>query len=542
MKTANKTKLLRRGCLLGCGLVAGLFGCAGVRSQSVTSAGPTVSTPATGLKSQRVVSTPLLDGSTSRVLTDLELLHFDALAQFNFAPQSLTSWLQRLGPLLDAQLLPEGTDRTVLVQTLFHKDRPAEFLIVASPPLASAKQQALLEQLQRSLPPRAQLTDYAVRLTAKAGRGAEPAAGGATLAAQLPRPLAARLQEFKSAGTKQRVEQLRVWARTEVLPVLAAVMVTVPEQFSGVRSVGQLVQGLDFGHAVAVGSLLDHNPQYWRGMAEMTQGNPLIPAARVFMHVANGEIDTARLFLKPVYYFSKENNLAHDYIDLLKEMLIVFQSDLEKKIAEGVDFHDQNKYNEAIAVYDSIIAEYPCSALAIYEKFFSRSMLRAQALAGASPTVPGGARPPASKLSEAQAEWQDYRPRVYACNPLFTVDVLARTPKEKYQAMRRYLIRDLFKSEAAAPGDWLRMADIALDLEEYGFSAHVYYMISTMLEGASAGERKMIDHWLYCLEKMGVTSIKQLFQGEHELEFDRISAERRRLMERWPEPAARPGI
>jgi hypothetical protein len=52
----------------------------------------------------------------------------------------------------------------------------------------------------------------------------------------------------------------------------------------------------------------------------------------------------------------------------------------------------------------------------------------------------------------------------------------------------------------------------------------------------------MIDHWLYCLEKMGVTSIKQLFQGEHELEFDRISAERRRLMERWPEPAARPGI
>lgn len=93
----------------------------------VTSAGPTVSTPATGPKSQRVVSTPLLDGSTSRVLTELELLHFDALAQFKLAPQSLTSWLQRLGPLLDAQLLPEGTDRTVLVQTLFHKDRPAEF-------------------------------------------------------------------------------------------------------------------------------------------------------------------------------------------------------------------------------------------------------------------------------------------------------------------------------------------------------------------------------------------------------------------------------
>lgn len=72
------------------------------------------------------------------------------------------------------------------------------------------------------------------------------------------------------------------------------------------------------------------------------------------------------------------------------------------------------------------------------------------------------------------------------------------------------------------------MADIALDLEEYGFSAHVYYMISTMLEGASASNTEMIDHWLYCLEKMGVTSIKQLFQGEHELKFDRISAERHR--------------
>lgn len=470
----------------------------------------------------------------SRFITDLELLSFESLADYDFAPHVFVDWVKRIGVRVDAQLAGDSADRTVLIQVTMHKDRDAELEIAASPPLGELRRRALTADLLQSRPPRTELTDYSVRFVATVGRGAPDRDASCT--PPLTRPLTALVQRLRAASLKERVALLSTWARRDVLPVLARVMQGAPERFPGVRSVGQLLGGLDLSRVVGVAEALDHNPQYWRALSEVQAGNPLVPAARIFLHVANGELDTARLYLKPVYFFSKTDNLAHDYIELFKEFIVIFQADLDERINRGVELHDRGEYQEAINIYEGVLSEYPCSSLALYEKFFSGALL-------ASQKQHPDAAPP-DRPSDLAAQWQRYRPRVYACNPMFTMDARAGTKRESFQAARRHSIRGLFKRERDSAADWVKMADIALDIEEFGFSAHLYFLINSVLDPAQFDNRNLLSYWLYCLEKLGVTTLKAEFKGDHERDFERISDEREQLLQTGltPAPVNRPGI
>ena len=511
---------LRLGLTLGLTLALGLLagGCAPRLARPVDPVPPPAAEPS----------------GKSRFITDLELLSFESLADYDFAPHAFVDWVKRLGARVDAQLAGDPADRTVLIQVTMHKDRDAELVIAASPPLAELRRSALTADLLQSRPPRTELTDYSVRFVATVGRGAPDRDASCT--PPLERPLTALVQRLRAASLKERVALLSAWSRRDVLPVLARVMQGAPERFPGVRSVGQLLGGLDMSRVVAVPEALDHNPQYWRALTEVQTGNPLVPAARIFLHVANGELDTARLYLKPVYFFSKADNLAHDYIELFKELIVIFQADLEERINRGVELHDRGEYQEAINIYEAVLSEYPCSSLALYEKFFSGALLAGrQQSPDAAPAAPD---------RELAAKWQSYRPRVYACNPMFTMDARAGTKRESFQAARRHSIRGLFKRERDSAGDWVKMADIALDIEEFGFSAHLYYLINSVMDPAQFSNRNLISYWLYCLEKLGVTTLKAEWKGDHEREFERISDEREQLLQTGlaPAPANRPGI
>ena len=149
-----------------------------------------------------------------------------------------------------------------------------------------------------------------------------------------------------------------------------------------------------------------------------------------------------------------------------------------------------------------------------------------------------------TKDADTLSEWQHYRPRVYACNPMFTVDARTTGKRETFQAARRHAIRGLFKRERDSAGDWIKMADIGLDVEEFGFSAHLYYLITRVMDPALFDHRNLLEYWLYCLEKLGVTTIKDQFKGDHPAEFERIAQERQQFMDSGPPPAPvnQPGI
>ena len=186
----------------------------------------------------------------SRFITDLELLSFESLADYDFAPHVFVDWVKRLGVRVDAQLAGDSADRTVLIQVTMHKDRDAELEIAASPPLGELRRRALTADLLQSRPPRTELTDYSVRFVATVGRGAPDR--DASCVPPLTRPLTALVQRLRAASLKERVALLSTWARRDVLPVLARVMQGAPERFPGLRSVGQLLGGLDLSRVVGV--------------------------------------------------------------------------------------------------------------------------------------------------------------------------------------------------------------------------------------------------------------------------------------------------
>jgi hypothetical protein len=80
----------------------------------------------------------------------------------------------------------------------------------------------------------------------------------------------------------------------------------------------------------------------------------------------------------------------------------------------------------------------------------------------------------------------------------------------------------------------LEYADIALDLEVYGFAAHMYWLIIGNKPDAFP-DRDILAHYLYCLEKLGDTDNIRTFEEEYTRQkFKKIERERKQAMENSP--------
>ncbi|MBP6608172.1 MAG: hypothetical protein KA258_01210 [Deltaproteobacteria bacterium] len=471
-------------------------------------------------------------GSRSRFLVRVEVRSSEALADHNFVGAELTDWGPRLMTALDRALIAETLPRTVMVQLTMYPDRDATVELAASPVLPRPLAQWLEQSFSDSRPPRTKLVSYTLRIVAKVGAGAPDGESSCT-----PKLLSAheqRLATLRAASLGERVRLLKEWSRHEVLPVLSAVMRSAEADFTGMRSVGAMVQRSDSSQPVA--ELLDKNPQYWQAMLEMAPGNPLLLSSRLFLYVARGELDLTRLYLKPIYYFSKSDNLAHDYLEQLRDYVILFYESLDARIRVGVELHDQGRFDDAMALYDGILRDYPCSALAIYERWFAKNSRELR-------PAPRSERLTASSVSRGEAtldEWEQVRTEVFACNPMFEIDAVSRGPQRRQQMLRRLALRELWKERSVESLDYLRWADIALDLGEYGLAAHLYYLIGTGLSAKAYGDRNVLAHFLFSVEQLGVKAIKELFKGDHVRDFSDIQKQSEGRLRGGP--ATRPGV
>ena len=444
----------------------------------------------------------------SRFLSRLEVRSSEALTGYDFAGRALSDWGPRLSVALDEALEQETQPRTIIVQLTMHTDREASVELSSSPVLPAQLAQRLRRALLASEPPKTKLVDFTLRVVAKVGSGASD--GESSCSPKLQSPHEKRLAELSSATLGQRLQILQAWSQQEVLPVLTAAMQAAESDFSGVRGVGTLLQS-DRKHG-PVSQLLDGSAQYWRGLLEMSPGNPLLVSSRLFLYLARGELDLTRLYMKPIYYFAKSDNLAHDYLEQLREYLIVVYDSLDARIRVGVELHDQARFDDAISLYDGILRDYPCSALTLYERWFAQNekeMRQGVAQAGSS-----------------LDEWEQVRSDVFRCNPMFEIDAVSTSEQRRQQMMRRLALRSLWKDPRSEGEDYLRYADIALDLGEYGLAAHLYFLIGTGLSVSAYGDRNVLAHFLYSVEKLGVTELKTLFKGDHQRDFADIDKQR----------------
>ncbi|MDC0231574.1 hypothetical protein OAK19_06365 [Aureispira] len=171
-------------------------------------------------------------------------------------------------------------------------------------------------------------------------------------------------------------------------------------------------------------------------------------------------------------------------------------------------------YRAAEHHYISLLKIFPNSAGLNYESYYSKSLL----------------------LSNGDPEriiqlWKDCKTAVYACDPLFNMNVPSSNSKDAYLMSKRHQINILFDNQPSIQKNILEYADIALDLEVYGFAAHMYWLILKN-KPKSFSKRDILAHYLYCLEKLGDTENILKYEKEYSRQkFRKIEKERIKIME-----------
>lgn len=316
----------------------------------------------------------------------------------------------------------------------------------------------------------------------------------------------------------QRKETLRNWALQEVIPVLTHYTSSVNSQFVGVRKTGEILEQRSFLNK-ETNNVTDKNPLYWRGVMEMSKGNLIIPVSKIFMHIANDEFDLARRYVGMIYRFADKESLASHYLLDLNNYLDLFYRIHDSLIKKGIALHDAGKYDKAIEQYNAVLADYPNSAWALYELYFS-TKAKTQ-----------GVFKNADKIT---ALWNQHKAGVYAADPLYPMGGGANNAKDGYILFRHMRVKELFVDNKKLKEDMIEYGSIALDLECYAFAAQLYWNLMSIFPEEKYKGHNFLVYFLYSLQKSGVTEVQAFFKEDYKSEFAAIDVERNETMKNDP--------
>ena len=316
--------------------------------------------------------------------------------------------------------------------------------------------------------------------------------------------------EYINASISEKLALNKQYA-SEVLPILTAYQTDVDDKFVGVKNFGKQISALNLNSDINTYELTSRNSNYWRATMEMSLGNQLIPTTKIFLLVSQGEIDLALKYIEILRLFSDPKTVANQYLKELDERIYLFNKDLNVVIQKGIVEHDAENYEAAISIYEDVLNQYPNSAWAKYELFYSKNALKLK-----------------NKEIDTQTreDWDLIQSDIYKSNPLYTMNVRASNGKEAYLLFKRTEINSLFQNKDNRIADFIQYANIAMDLEVYDFAAQLFWlMTSTKNE-----EKNLVYKYLYCLEKLGITDLKENFKGDFKKEFKKIENEKEKEM------------
>jgi hypothetical protein len=329
---------------------------------------------------------------------------------------------------------------------------------------------------------------------------------------------------FAQANLSGKVALLRTWAREQALPLLAHAASGVDARFVGVRTTGQMLLALDWSELMSVEKQLYANRDFWRGVVEMAPGNQLIGALPAVLFAANGEIDQAGTLSGLLVQFSMEDTLARVVLLRLRQRIGVFNQQLADEINRGVKLHERKNYDRAIAVYEKILIAHPRSAWARYEVFFSTLTKRglARGLGLAETTNP---------------LWDEAAAEIYRNNPLYEVQFAGTHGSTMGAMFDRLTLRTMGAKAIDDPGERFgTIAEVAMHLGAYGQAAQVYWVLlhtkfgpKTRIMPANVATglttNDVLARFLYCVEQLGVSALKENFQGDFPEDFAVIERE-----------------
>jgi hypothetical protein len=448
-----------------------------------------------------------LFAQTEPVIT-VSLLANDKIADVNIDQDK---YIKRVGELLDLMKkefkgIPQ--DQKIAVLVVSHKVGKPTIEFYSKPKIIADKEQHFLKEVNSMNFENTKLVDFPILLNVNVKDGIVN-----NEFKEIILPVEKTKKEYENASLKRKYELNKIWATNEVLPVLSAYQTIVDDKFLGVKSFGTLISKTNFSESQNTSILTSKNADYWRANLEMEIGNQLIPATKIFTHISRGEFDYAMKYLEIVRMFSDPKSTTDIYLNELNWRLRVFNQQLSSDIGKGISEHDKGNYQKAISTYNNILLDYPNSAWALYEIYYSQNTLDVKN----------------DKMkTEDRTSWDNSKIKIYQCNPLYNMDVRANNAKEGYLLFRRQEISELFKSKDEKLNDIYKYADISMDLEIYDFAAQLFWYSFTF----SKDNNKALNRFLYCLEKLGVSNLKQNFKGDFTKEFEKIEIDKTKEMKK----------
>lgn len=318
------------------------------------------------------------------------------------------------------------------------------------------------------------------------------------------------IQEYENGSLQQKFEMNKNYA-TQVLPVLSGYQTIVEDKFAGVKNFGNLVTKSNFSERQDILKLTGNNTDFWRAIMEMETGNQLIPVTKIFMLISQGEFDYAIKYIEIVTMFSKPETIADNYLKDLSSRLGLFNKQLNSEIDKGITEHDKGNFEKAILTYSEILKQYPNSSWANFELFYSQSELN---------------KKNGNEKLNSTENWNQKKNNILDHNPFYGLPISSQNPEDAYLLYRRNSIGKLFKNRDEKINDIYKYAEIAMDLKIYDFASQLFWF-------SFSHDKKNEDSiykFLYCIEKLGVTNLKENFKGNFEKEFKKIEKEQEKEM------------
>jgi hypothetical protein len=167
-----------------------------------------------------LLSAPCLAQKPEKVEVSLQILTELNIAEIALDTDSLVAWVKPAIGAMETQFKDEQARRTIVVQVTLRADRQADVTVAGKPALTAAEKASVLIAVAPARAPHSKIVDCSFRIWAKVRGGAPDEK--APLEPPIETPDEHRLAELQAAKTTEKLAIIRRWARTEALPVLAA--------------------------------------------------------------------------------------------------------------------------------------------------------------------------------------------------------------------------------------------------------------------------------------------------------------------------------
>jgi hypothetical protein len=447
----------------------------------------------------------------SDVELSIQLLVPDVLGERILDTEPFFQWVKAVNEVFESELkLQSGNHEGMLLINLT-KEKDSEFSLSFKPPLEDASRLRILEEVKKLPSYNTKFGEYTFFIRGILNKGSSRKGDSYYPPVVFPREQ--RIYEYGEMTLEEKVVFLKEWVDVQILPILAMFEQDVDSQFVGVKGMGDLLASGLYQNK-NINSFIDTNYDYWRAILEMTKGNQLIPLSRICMHLSNEEWDIASNYLWVMDLFSKKNTLAEYYSQEIKDFLSMLKEHANTEIQDGIVLFDAGDLEGATLKYSVLHRIVPKLAFLNYEMYLTE--------------VSYSKTKDSIDPERVETVWNRHKKNIYTSDPIYTSMAHAGSADEGFELVCRVMIKDLFKESGKTKRDLLRYADLAVELEDYAFAAHIYWWLFTYIGNDAYEGREMLNEFLYALHQLGDTQVSGNFKGDFKAEFKKID-ERRQL-------------